>query len=225
MKVGSRWAIPVAAVVGLGVGALAVSAGTPPPAGQTPAQVFIDKLAGILHKTPSQTQADLKQAQLQTVDQLVKDGKITQAQADAMKSRVEAGQGLAFGTPLGRRLPGTGRTLFKNLTTAELDAVAKTLKLSPSALKSELRSGKKLSDLESAAGVSEATVRAAALNAARGVLDAAVKAKTITQAQEDSYLQRLQSSRKGFPLGGRFGGHGGFRGSPPAAEASPTPGG
>jgi hypothetical protein len=225
MKVGSKWAIPLAAVVGLGVGALAVSAATPSPTGQSPAAVFVDKLAGILHRTPSQTQADLKQAQLQTIDQLVKDGKLTPAQADAMKKRVEAGNGLALVAPFGRHPGSTDRTLFKNLGTAQLDAVARTLKLSTSDLKSQLRSGKKLSELEAAAGVTDATVRSAAENAAKSVLDAAVKAKTITQAQADTYLKRLQQSPRGVPFGGRFGGQHGFRGSPPAVGASPAPSG
>lgn len=224
MKVGSKWVIPVAAVVGLGIGAVAVSAASPTPAGQTPAQVFIDKLAGILHKTPSQTQADIKQAQLQTVDQLLKDGKITQAQADAMKKRIESAKGLGLAAPFERGAPRVDRTLLKNVRTAEVDAVAKALKLSTATLKFDLRSGKKLSDLEAAAGVTDTTVRTAARDAAKGVLDAAVKAKTITQAQEDSYLQRLLSGSKSLPFGGPFGGHHGFGGKPPAPGASPATG-
>ena len=204
MKVGSKWAVPLAAVVGLGIGAVAVSAATPTPAGQTPAQVFIDKLAGILHKTPAQTQADIKSAQLQTIDQMLKDGKISQAQADAMKKRVEAGQGLSLAVPFARGGPGVDRTVLMNLTTAEMDAVAKALKLSTATLKADLKSGKKLSELESAAGVTDATVRTAVRDAAKGVLDAAVKAKTITQAQEGCLPAADAEQPQGPPVRGRI---------------------
>ena len=67
--------------------------------------------------------------------------------------------------------------------------------MSTTDLKSQLRAGKSLSDLETAKGVSDATVKAAARQAAKGVLDSAVKAGTITQAQEDKVLQGIDSGR------------------------------
>src|SRR5438128_2242559 len=79
--------------------------------------------------------------------------------------------------------------------TAELDAVAKALSMSTADLKSQLRAGKSLSDLETAKGVNDATLRAAARQAAKGVLDPAVKAGTITQTQEDRVLQSIDAGR------------------------------
>jgi polyhydroxyalkanoate synthesis regulator phasin len=188
----NRWlALPLAGVAALVVGVAAVSAATTPSSGSNYAQVFVNKLAGILHLSPTQTQNDLKQAQLQTIDQMVKDGQITQAQADALKARINAGQGFQFGFPF--RHPGGfgGRALGQSLRTAELNAVAGALHLTPSDLQTQLRSGKTLSQLEQSSGVSDSTVRAAARNAAKTVLDAAVKAGTITQAQADAMLARI----------------------------------
>ena len=222
MKITAKMvAAPLAGVLALGVGVVAgQAASTPNSSGTNYAQVFINDLAKILHMTPTQTQNSLKQAELQTIDQMLKDGKITKAQADAMKSRVNNGQGLGFG--FGPRFGHGGfpadRTLMNDLKTAEVNAVAKALGLSVSDLRSQLRSGKTLSDLESAKKVSDATVRNAARSAAKGVLDKAVKAGTITQDQEDAILNKIGSGPLLF--GGRF--HG-FRG-PGAPSQSPAPG-
>ncbi len=191
----NRWmALPVAGIAALAIGVAAVSAAPPSPGtgtGANYAQIFVNKLAAILHLSPAQTQSDLKQAELQTIDQMVKDGRITQAQADALKSRINSGQGFQFGFPF-RHGGGFGnRTLFHDLRTAELNAVAGALHLAPADLQSQLRSGKTLSDLEQSSRVADSVVRTAEHNAARGVLDGAVKAGTITQAQADAILSRI----------------------------------
>lgn len=187
----NRWmAVPIGGLAALIIGVVAVNAATPSPgAGSNYAQVFVNKLAAILHLSPTETQNDLKQAELQTIDQMVKDGAITQAQADALKSRVNAGQG--FGFPLRHGGAFGDRTLFRDLRTAELNAVAGALHLAPSDLQTQLRSGKTLSGLEQAAGVSDSAVRAAEHNAAKTVLDSAVKAGKITQSQEDAILAMI----------------------------------
>jgi len=169
-----------------------VNAATPSPGtGSNYAQVFVNKLAAILHLSPTQTQNDLKQAELQTIDQMAQDGKITQAQADALKSRLNSGQGFEFGFPF-RHGGGFGnRTLFRDLRAAELDAVAAALHLTPADLQGQLRSGKTLSDLEQSTGVTDSAVRTAEHSAAKGVLDVAVKAGTISQAQADAILSRI----------------------------------
>jgi hypothetical protein len=83
--------------------------------------------------------------------------------------------------------------LMHDLKTAELNAAASALHLSTADLQSALRSGKTLSDLETQQKVSDSDVKAAMKNAAKGVLDNAVKAGTITQAQADALLSRVGS--------------------------------
>jgi hypothetical protein len=90
-----------------------------------------------------------------------------------------------------------------------LNAAASALHTNASDLKSQLKSGKSLADLEKAAGVSDATVKAAMKAAAKGVLDSAVKAGTITQAQADALLARAGN---GF----------GFRGGLPRPPKTPA---
>ena len=213
----NRWmALPVAGIAALAVGVAAVSAAPAAPGtgtGSNYAQVFVNKLAAILHLSPAQTQSDLKQAELQTIDQMVKDGKITQAQADALKSRINSGQGFEFGFPFHHGGAFGYRTLFYDLRTAELNAVAGALHLTPADLQSQLRSGKTLSDLEQSSGVADSAVRTAEHNAAKGVLDSAVRAGTITQAKADAILSRIDQ-------GGRL--HVGLGPLPQAQESQPA---
>jgi len=203
----NRWIVlPAAGLAAVIIGVAAVEAAPSPSASPTAsknyAQTFIDKLAGILHLTPAQTTDALKQAQLQTVDQMLKDGQITQQQADAMKARINAGQGLVFG--FGGRHGGFGGfggfksngALMQSLTTAELNAAASALHMSTADLRSALKSGKSLSAIETQQKVSDSAVKTAMKNAAKGVLDNAVKAGTITQAQADAILSRVGAGLK-----------------------------
>lgn len=201
MKLNRWYALPAAILAAAVIGVAAVEAAPSPSPSASPsknyAQAFIDKLAGILHLTPAQTQDALKQAQLQTVDQMLKDGQITQQQADALKAKINAGQGLGpvggfggFGVRHGGSFKAQG-TVMRDLTTAELNAAASALHMSTANLQSALRSGKSLADLEAQQKVSDSAVQAAMKNAAKGVLDKAVKAGTITQAQADAMLSRM----------------------------------
>lgn len=228
MKMNRRWlALPVALVAAVAIGVAAVQAAPSPSpsAGASTknyAQVFVDKLAGILGLSPSKTQDALKNAELQTVDQMQADGQITKAEADALKAKINAGQGLGpiggFGFRRGGAFLGPKAGL-RGLMTAELNAAASALHMSTSDLMSALRSGKTLSDLETQQKVSDSAVKTAMRNAAKGVLDPLVKNGTITQAQEDSVLSGVGSGK----LGG-FGFKGGFRhGTPPAASPQATP--
>jgi len=223
-----RWVVlPVAGLAAIIIGIVAVEAApSPSPSAsgsKNYAQVFVDKLAAILHLNSTQTRDALKQAELQTVDQMLKDGKITKQQADAMKARINAGQGLGPMGGFGLRPGGfkTDRTLMQGLATAEANAVASALHMSPTDLKNALKSGKSLSDLEAQQKVSDSAVKTAMKNAAKGVLDKAVKAGTITQAQEDAILSRVGSDRMFHfrPKGPRPGAPGATPGQSPA----PTP--
>ena len=210
MKLNRWYALPAAGLAAVVIGVAAVEAAPSPSPSTTGsknyAQVFVDKLAGILGLTPAKTQDALKQAQLQTVDQMLKDGQITQAQADAMKARINANQGLGAIGGFGRHGGGAGfggfrgnSALMQSLTTAELNAAASALHMSTASLQSALRSGKSLTDLETQQKVSDSAVKAAMKNAAKGVLDNAVKSGTITQAQADAILSRAGAGLKVRP--------------------------
>src|SRR6059058_3635049 len=219
-----RDVLPVAGLAAVIIGIVAAEAAPSPSArgSKNYAQVCVDKLAAILHLNSSQTKDALKQAELQAVDQMLKDGTITQQQADAMKAKINAGQGLGPMGGFGLRPGGfkADRALMQELATAEANAVASALHMSATDLKNALKSGKSLSDLEAQQKVSDSAVKAAMKNAAKGVLDKAVKAGTITQAQADAILSRVGSGL------GRFGHKPAWPQTPggSAPSTSPTPG-
>src|SRR5437588_538536 len=96
---GKRWVVlPVAGLAAVIIGIVAVEAAPSPSASGSKnyAQVFVDKLAAILHLNSSQTKDALKQAELQTVDQMLKDGTITQQQAQEEARMARVGSGLKF---------------------------------------------------------------------------------------------------------------------------------
>lgn len=234
MKLNRLIVLPVAGLAAVIIGVVAVEAAPSPSASPTAsknyAQTFIDKLAGILHLTPTQTTDALKQAQLQTVDQMLKDGQITQQQANAMKARINAGQGLGPIGGFGRRGGGFGAfkgngVLMQSLTTAELNAAASALHMSTAGLQSALRSGKSLTDLETQQKVTDSAVKAAMKNAAKGVLDNAVKAGTITQAQADALLSRVGTGLqfRSHKPGNKWGEAPGSQAPTTPAPTTPTP--
>lgn len=123
---------------------------------------------------------------------------------------------------------------FRGGNTADFDAVAKTLNLTPTQLFEQLHSGKTLSEIAEAQGVDLQAVqeaqRASRVQAMKDKIAQAVTAGTITQEQADWLLQGLD---KGWAFGGRgmgfgFDGHGrggmrGMRGLPFWNKGGPQP--
>src|SRR5437868_12670670 len=150
----NRWlALPVAGIAAVAIGVAAVQAAPSPSpsAGSSSknyAQVFVDKLAAILGLSPAKTQDALKNAELQTVDQMVADGRITKAQGDALKAKINAGQGLGpiggFGLRGGPARRGT-LGVTRDLMTAGLGAAPPPPHMSPSAPRAALRPARPLS--------------------------------------------------------------------------------
>lgn len=191
----------IVAVLGLGAGALAVQAAPTATTSTDYRQVFIDKLAGVLHKSSKETADGIKKASEQTVDQMVKDGKITQPQADKMKQGIASGKGFGFG---GERSGHHGDSALKqDLRTAKINAMAKLFGLSPADLQAQLKAGKSIKDLQQAKSISDEALKTARHDAVRPVLDKAVKDGKLTQTQADQMLQRIDSGSGGRHFGGR----------------------
>jgi hypothetical protein len=146
-----------AAIVG-GV-ALAQTPTPTPGQGQTQQQslgnYFLDQLAKSLNISRSQLDSALKSAGNATVDEALRQGKLTQDQANRMHDRINQGNGFfggfldRLGGKHGNRGPGM------HLAGDILKAVAGQLNMDPQTLMSELRSGKSLKDIAASAGVTD----------------------------------------------------------------------
>jgi hypothetical protein len=153
--------------------------------------LFLDKLATALNIQRSALDSAIVSAGNSTADAAVQQGTLTQAQADALKARIQAGDlGALFGGRGGHGGPGGAQ--FDAVKQAMLDAAAKTLNITTAELQTQLRSGQTLAQLAQAHNTTEQAVVSAALAAAKSQLDQAVSGGSLTQAQADTIYAQLQ---------------------------------
>jgi polyhydroxyalkanoate synthesis regulator phasin len=200
------------AVAGGGVAYAATQLGSP----QQENQAVLNDAARQLGVEPSALSAALKKALENRVDEAVAAGRLTKAQGNELKQRIESGDVPLFGGP------GLGpRSIHHAGAFGGLDAAASYLGLTEAQLRTQLESGKSLADVAKAQGKTVDGLVQAFVDAAKKRIDAAVTAGRLTQTQADSILADLKSRVTDFVNGAapRFGLRHGFRaGAPPAAD-------
>ena len=146
---------------------------------------FINDVAHRLNVSPDQLRAAVKGAMTDRLNQAVKDGRLTQAQANAIEQRINSGElPLFFGHHHG---------FARGLRRGPLKAAATYLGLSEGQLFDQLRSGKSLADVAKAQGKTTAGLEQAMTTEFTARLDRAVAKGRITQAQEQTIFDRFQS--------------------------------
>ena len=152
--------------------------------GTSARQAYVNDVAKRLNVSPSALTSAMKAAAIDRINAAVAAGRLTQAQATAIKQRIQNGQGLGF---LAHHARERGlRVGFR--------AAAQYLGVSPMTLRSDLRSGKSLAQIAgSTSGKSVDGLKAAIIAAEKSRLDAAVKNGRITSQQEQQVLSRLSS--------------------------------
>jgi len=182
-------------------------------------QAVLNDAAKQLGVEPSALSAALKKALENRVDEAVTAGRLTRAQGDELKQRIESGDVPLFGGP------GFGFH-ERGALVGGLDAAASYLGLTEAQLRSQLQSGKSLADVAKAQGKSVDGLVQAIVDAAKKKVDAAVSAGRLTQTQADSILSGLKSHVSDFVnrTPPRFGLRNGFRGGAPPAGAFAGPG-
>lgn len=170
-----------------------------PGSGAPYGQAFLDRLAAALGIDRARLDAAARQAGNEVIDQALKDGAVTQAQAERMRQRVAQGAWPMHPGFLGRH----GHGFFHGGRGPELDAAASALGMTRADLVTELGNGKTIGQVADARGVDRQKVRDAIVAARRAKLDAAVQNGTLTQQQADLMLQLYQTyDPLEKPLGG-----------------------
>ena len=198
------------AVAGGGAAYAATQLGSP----QQENQAVLNDAAKQLGVQPSALSAALKKALENRVDEAVAAGRLTKAQGNELKQRIESGDVPLFGGP------GRGFGHHHAGPFGGLDAAVSYLGLTDAQLRTQLESGKSLADVAKAQGKTVDGLVQALVNSAKKRIDAAVTAGRLTQTQADSILADLKSRVTDFVNGAapRFGLRHGFReGAPPAA--------
>src|SRR3954447_17336786 len=215
-------------VIGVAAGLLLVGAGGAFAAGKLTSpkeerQAVINDAAKQLGIEPAKLNAALTKALQNRVDAAVAAGRITKAEGEALKARIQAGDApFLFGGGPHHGGPGFGHHHGPGL-----DAAAKYLGITEAQLRTELQNGKTLADVAKAHGKTVDGLVNALVDEAKTKLDAAVKAGRLTQAQANEMLADLKARITNFvngrfpapPFGDRHGFRGGsFFGPPPAGR-------
>jgi AraC-like DNA-binding protein len=158
-----------------------------------PQSTFLNDVAKRLNVSPQRLTAAVKAAMLDRLNAAVKDGRLTQAQANAVKQRIERG-----GVPpflMGPRMPfhGPGGFFFGPPPFGPLSGAASYLGLSDMQLLTELRSGRSLAQIAKSRGKSVAGLERAMSAAIKSRLDQAVSAGQLTKSQEQRLLSAMTS--------------------------------
>jgi hypothetical protein len=174
---------PAGAAAGGGAAAIAASGSDSPSA---ESQAVIDDAASQLGISPDRLSAALEKALGDRIDAAVAAGRLTKAEADALKQRLQSGDFPLFGG-LGRGFGHFGLGLF-----SDLSAAADYLGLTQAQLREQLDSGKSLAQIAQAQGKSVSGLVDALVSAAKTRLDDAVAAGRLTKAQENEALSGLR---------------------------------
>lgn len=196
-----------------------------------PRDAVLRDAAQRLNVTPGELRSALEGAFGDQLDQAVKDGKLTQQQADQIKQRI-ARYGVPLGGPIGPGGPGghgfgRGGPGHGPLGVG-LDAAASYLGLTRVQLDRQLRNGRTLAEVARAQGKSADGLEQALVDAARTQLDRVVADRKLTADERDRILSEIREHVADLVNGrapGPFGRHDGDRGmgpgSPPPMGAFP----
>jgi hypothetical protein len=148
-------------------------------------QAVINDAAKQLGIEPSKLSDALKKALEDRVDAAVANGRLTKAEGDALKARIESGE-----LPL--LLPGAAHGFEHHEHGPSLDAAATYLGLTEAQLRNELESGKTLAQIATDHGKTVDGLVNALVAVAKTKVDAAVAAGRLTRADADSLLAGLK---------------------------------
>lgn len=185
---------------------------------------FLDHFASHLGLSIDQVKSAYTSAYNDTIDQMVKDGRLTQTQADQLKQKVAQGvtngklPGFGPGFRGGGFGGGFGRKGMMNLGPAEF---AKALGITQQDLMTELQAGKSIADIAKEKNVDINQVKQTVLGDFKTQIDNAVKNNQLTQAQADQMVQNYSQKLDQIVI--QPGLRGPFQNRPNRNKATPNP--
>jgi hypothetical protein len=193
------------AVVGLAVagagGAVAASKLSSP---NEESQSVLNDVAKELGVQPSELSAALKKALSNRVDEAVEAGRLTKAEGDALKARINASEFPLFGVPTGPRYEHQPFGLIEPDPMGELSTAADYLGLTEEQLQNRLNSGKTLAQIANEQGKSVEGLIDKLVQGKKERLEAAVEDGRLTRAQADEILANLKDAVTDFVENGRL---------------------
>lgn len=173
------------AVLATGSAVALAGGGRGGPHGSGNQTALLNDVAGRLDVTGARLRTAIKNAFKAQIDQQLKDGLLTEAQATAAKERIDAGRvGVSAGNAI--------RFSWSDL--GYVQAAAGYLDLTVAQLRTQLAAGKSLSDLAGEKSKSVSGLQDAIVARATSVLATAVAAGDLTDAQRDSILTQVKNS-------------------------------
>ncbi len=175
-------------------------------------KTFLQKLSGTLGVDQAKLEAAMKTAGNATVDEMLKNQDITKTQAEQLRNQVGqgkfgmwerglnrndargGGRGAMRGKPQGGMGMNGGMNGANISQISLLETAAKTLNLTIVQLETALRSGETITSIATTQKVPLETVKNAVLANLKAQLNAAVTAKTLSQAQADQILARATTN-------------------------------
>ena len=192
-------------------------------------QAVLNDVANQLGVTPQRLSNALKTALKNRVDEAVKDGRLTKAEADRIKARIDANDVPFLGPGL-RGGPGHHGRDHDFHHVHKLGAAAKYLGLSESALRQQLENGKTLARVAKDRGKSVEGLVDALLAESKNQIEQDVKNGELTRAEADQFVAGMKERITDLVNGrfpgppGRFFRHfRGDRGGPALLGPAPHP--
>ena len=153
---------------------------------------YLQDLANRLHVSVTTLQQDKQAARDDVLNQMVKDGKLTQAQATAIEQRLQSQQACT----------GKGNGKIAHLVLGQFlskyrgqieNSIASGLHMTGAQLTAQLQAGKSLNQIATAQHVSGSQLQTIVTGAVQSALNTAVSNGDLTQSEATSFMQTLQS--------------------------------
>lgn len=169
-----------------------------PPVTNTPAadlscQHYLQTLARRLNIPLNTFARDTLAQREDALARMVKNGKLTRSQADALKQRLVSHQ-VCSGKDKNWRNQNVLNTTLQKYQATLISLIAQSLHTDPTQLQTNLQKGQTLTEISKGQNISENQLSMLVLNSVRGTLDQAQKAGDLTSQQASSLLQYLRQN-------------------------------